>query len=58
MRAIEIAKDKNPMAAFGTIFEMDTNSQKLIRSLFREYAPHIEEELKAYMHNTLPPEPV
>ena len=58
MRAIEIAKDKNAIATFGTIFEMDTASQKLIRSLFREYTPHIEEELKSYMHRTHPGEPV
>ena len=47
--ALEAVKMKNPTGTISTIFEMETNHQKTIRRLFRENAPHIEDEIKIYM---------
>jgi hypothetical protein len=49
VRAIEFVKDKNPKATLQTIFEMDTAQQKLIRRLFRENSPALEDDMRAFL---------
>ena len=47
--ALEAVKLKNPSGMLSTIFEMDSGHQKVMRRLFRENAPHIDEDIKQYM---------
>jgi len=44
--ALEAVKLKNPSGMLSTIFEMDSGHQKVMRRLFRENAPHIDEDIK------------